>query len=484
MARLSAKGLSAPPPPEPKLPKKPWPPQQDTSSGSEEGRAESSRPSEDDSAAADAASGKKALGAALAAASKATRPDLVLERPAALAQGGHRGPDAGLRDERMASSAQALSSLPEELRGTMREQRMDRENRNLLRSVSLREGRNHSVGARAKAEARAQQQEVDDKKQRCLEREMFKRNRAAAEVEALQGAIAAKEAEIANTRQARASQRQGQEQGQGQKQWKQHPTDAHSPVAVAAGSRAPFGGGGRRSSGAGGGDAAPLRAAAAELAKGKEEKRSGRLDAAGGHFSAAVEILRHLQGDGGAETGKALYFLAGVHRKQGRLGEAIAGYEEALAALTARLGPGHPATANVANDLGVALYADGDPRAALPHFERALGLRAAQRGDDHPDTKASSANVATCRAAIAGKKHRSTTGAQQGPPPPPPPQDQQSLRHHHHGGGGNGGGKTAAGRASGLGQTSGRRSVSQGDEQHGEPCLLSFEQRPAGGSKF
>jgi Tfp pilus assembly protein PilF len=66
------------------------------------------------------------------------------------------------------------------------------------------------------------------------------------------------------------------------------------------------------------------------------------------------------------------------------------------------LGPQHPATATSLNNLGYLLQAMGDLAAARPYYERALAITEQVLGPDHPHTHIVRDNLATLAAASHG----------------------------------------------------------------------------------
>jgi len=90
---------------------------------------------------------------------------------------------------------------------------------------------------------------------------------------------------------------------------------------------------------------------------------------------------------------RALFGRAALLGRAGEHAEARPLAERALALREQTLGPGHPATAASANQLGEVFYSMGDYEAARPPFQRALALREQTLGLEHPDTAASLNNL-------------------------------------------------------------------------------------------
>ena len=86
--------------------------------------------------------------------------------------------------------------------------------------------------------------------------------------------------------------------------------------------------------------------------------------------------------------------LAGAYKSAGRLGEAIELYEQVLADRVRVLGPDHPDTLTVRNNLAGAYKSAGRLAEAVELFERVLADRVRVLGPDHPDTLAARNNLA------------------------------------------------------------------------------------------
>ena len=86
--------------------------------------------------------------------------------------------------------------------------------------------------------------------------------------------------------------------------------------------------------------------------------------------------------------------LAGAYYSVGRFGEAIELYEQVLADRVRVLGPDHPDTLTVRNNLAGAYKSAGRLAEAVELFERVLADRVRVLGPDHPDTLTTRNNLA------------------------------------------------------------------------------------------
>ena len=109
-----------------------------------------------------------------------------------------------------------------------------------------------------------------------------------------------------------------------------------------------------------------------------------------GAVSVVEEVLGAEHPDSLASRGS----LAGVYESAGRLGEAIALYEEVLADRVRVLGEVHPDTLASRNNLAYAYRAAGRLDEAIPLYEEVLADRVRVLGEDHPDTLTSRNNLA------------------------------------------------------------------------------------------
>jgi eukaryotic-like serine/threonine-protein kinase len=81
--------------------------------------------------------------------------------------------------------------------------------------------------------------------------------------------------------------------------------------------------------------------------------------------------------------------LAAAYRDGGRHADAIALYEDVLAARKAKLGPDHPDVARTLASLAQAYREAGHLADAIPLLEQAVALRKAKLTAEHPETIAS-----------------------------------------------------------------------------------------------
>ena len=72
---------------------------------------------------------------------------------------------------------------------------------------------------------------------------------------------------------------------------------------------------------------------------------------------------------------------------QGKLDEAVAPIERAIAIYEKSLGPDHPHVATGLNNLARLLHGQGKSKDALALMERVLRIRLAVYGPSHPDTQ-------------------------------------------------------------------------------------------------
>jgi serine/threonine protein kinase/tetratricopeptide (TPR) repeat protein len=130
-------------------------------------------------------------------------------------------------------------------------------------------------------------------------------------------------------------------------------------------------------------------------------ERRGSLLGVLGRYDEAIAALRAAvaakvaNGDGqaAAGAGAALNALGEVLRDTGRLDEARACFERALAIMERTLGPDHPDVSAVLNNLGAVLWSTGKLDAARPYLARSLALDEATFGPDHPRVAISLLNL-------------------------------------------------------------------------------------------
>jgi tetratricopeptide (TPR) repeat protein len=111
-------------------------------------------------------------------------------------------------------------------------------------------------------------------------------------------------------------------------------------------------------------------------------------------FERALAIREKALGPEHPDTANILNNLANLLRDQGDLAGARPLLERALAILEKALGPEHPSTGTSLNNLAGLLHAQGDPAGARPLFERALAIREKALGPEHPLTATSLNNLA------------------------------------------------------------------------------------------
>lgn len=92
---------------------------------------------------------------------------------------------------------------------------------------------------------------------------------------------------------------------------------------------------------------------------------------------------------------RAMEALASVLRDQARYAEARPLLDRALAIRERQLGPEHPGTAVILNNLATLLYEQGEYAEARPLLERALAIREQQLGPEHPHTATSLHHLGT-----------------------------------------------------------------------------------------
>ena len=111
-------------------------------------------------------------------------------------------------------------------------------------------------------------------------------------------------------------------------------------------------------------------------------------------LSDAVEHLGEVLGPDHPDTLTSRNNLAGAHESAGRLGQAIALYEQNLTDRLRILGPDHPDTLTSRNNLAYAHQAAGRLDQAIALYEQNLTDSLRILGPDHPDTLTSRNNLA------------------------------------------------------------------------------------------
>ena len=124
-------------------------------------------------------------------------------------------------------------------------------------------------------------------------------------------------------------------------------------------------------------------------------------------LSDAVEHLGEVLGPDHPSTLASRNNLAGAHESAGRLGQAIALYEQTLADRLRILGPDHPDTLASRNNLAYAHQAAGRLDQAIPLYEQNLTDSLRILGPDHPSTKIFRNNLASAYQA-AGRSEDAT----------------------------------------------------------------------------
>jgi CHAT domain-containing protein/Tfp pilus assembly protein PilF len=110
----------------------------------------------------------------------------------------------------------------------------------------------------------------------------------------------------------------------------------------------------------------------------------------------ALAILTAELGPDSLEAASVLAITAGLHDALEQYAQAIPLYERALAIKEARLGPGHPEVATLLGNLAWDIDALGDTPKARPLYARALAIRETTEGPDSPATALAVNNLALC----------------------------------------------------------------------------------------
>ena len=111
-------------------------------------------------------------------------------------------------------------------------------------------------------------------------------------------------------------------------------------------------------------------------------------------LQGAVSAVEEVLGPDHPDTLTSRSSIAGAYRAAGRLGEAIALYEEVLADRVRVLGEDHPDTLASRNNLAGAYWAAGRLGEAIPLYERAAADSVRVLGADHPHTLTTRGNLA------------------------------------------------------------------------------------------
>jgi len=114
--------------------------------------------------------------------------------------------------------------------------------------------------------------------------------------------------------------------------------------------------------------------------------RMGHYREALAYYERALDARRRQFGDAHPTTANALGNVGATHLSLGRYGEAIAELEQAVATYESAFGPEHRLVAWYRNNLGAALLAVGRSEEALAEQQKVLRIREVVSGPDHPDT--------------------------------------------------------------------------------------------------
>ena len=121
---------------------------------------------------------------------------------------------------------------------------------------------------------------------------------------------------------------------------------------------------------------------------------AGRLGEAIALYEQVLTDRTRVLGEDHPDTLTSRHNLAGAYREAGRLGEAIALYEQVLTDRTRVLGEDHPNTLTSRNNLAGAYREAGRLGQAIALYEQVLTDRTRVLGEDHPDTLTSRHNLA------------------------------------------------------------------------------------------
>ncbi|HTS81321.1 MAG TPA: serine/threonine-protein kinase [Myxococcaceae bacterium] len=141
-------------------------------------------------------------------------------------------------------------------------------------------------------------------------------------------------------------------------------------------------------------DADDTRIASMLVSLGVALRNSGQLAEARTQLQAALDIVERKLGPMHPLVANTLYQLSSVHR---RLGNVDLAWDTALRALAAReavFGPSSTPVGRSLNGLGIMLQEQARYRDAEPYLRRALNIFESTMGPDHPDTAAVMNNLA------------------------------------------------------------------------------------------
>jgi tetratricopeptide (TPR) repeat protein len=126
----------------------------------------------------------------------------------------------------------------------------------------------------------------------------------------------------------------------------------------------------------------------------------GKLEEAAAHHQRALAVREKALGPQHLDVAASLVNLAVVRQKQGRYEEARRLNERVLAIREEALGPQHTRVAGVLNNLGSLLEIEGRHAEARQRFERALAIRERAVGPEHPEVAAVLVNLAHLQHAL------------------------------------------------------------------------------------
>ena len=121
----------------------------------------------------------------------------------------------------------------------------------------------------------------------------------------------------------------------------------------------------------------------------------GKLQDAKAELEAAIAIKEVALGPDHPALARSRDNLGGVLRLEGDFAAAEAEHRRALEIRTKALGPDHPAVAQSLNNIAAVQQFAGDYEAAAKQYEIALAKTIAARGESHPDTAKYRVNLAT-----------------------------------------------------------------------------------------
>jgi tetratricopeptide (TPR) repeat protein len=111
----------------------------------------------------------------------------------------------------------------------------------------------------------------------------------------------------------------------------------------------------------------------------------GRLDEALAHHQAALAIWRELYGERHPDVATSLNNLGSLYSERGEHAQALEHYRRALNIRRELYGERHPDVASSLNNLGFAYDNLGEYAQALEYFRQSLAIRRQLHGERHPD---------------------------------------------------------------------------------------------------